>query len=101
MLEYLLPTSTAELREAIARSAEFNNECFTYTTAGVDNVIACFNYLQAIGSHACTVNGDSRTTFSSATLATRKLLVPTCPEVPPLPPCGKPEFPHGDTLHRS
>ena len=59
MLEYLLPTSTAELRKAIARSAEFNNECFTYTTAGVDNVIACFNYLQAIGFHACTVNGDN------------------------------------------
>ncbi|KAI0060396.1 hypothetical protein BV25DRAFT_1807463, partial [Artomyces pyxidatus] len=35
--------------------ARYTNECFTYTTASVNNVIACFNYLQSIGSNNCGV----------------------------------------------
>ncbi|KAI0058211.1 hypothetical protein BV25DRAFT_1841192 [Artomyces pyxidatus] len=40
------------------RDALYNNACETWTLADVDNVIACFNYLESIGGHACTVNGD-------------------------------------------
>lgn len=43
----------------LERSPEYNSVCETYTTAGVDNVIACFNYLQAIGGNACGVGSDS------------------------------------------
>lgn len=53
-------TVHAEGRSTLeARSALYNNVCQTYTTANVDNVIACFNYLQSIGGNACTVNGDN------------------------------------------
>ncbi|KAJ3840648.1 hypothetical protein F5878DRAFT_522322, partial [Lentinula raphanica] len=45
--------------ELASRSDRYTNECFTYTTANVDDVIACFNYLQNIGSNTCAVNGDN------------------------------------------
>lgn len=48
-----------ELREAIARSADYTSMCYTYTTGSVDNVIACFNYLVNIGTHACGVGPGS------------------------------------------
>ncbi|KAI0059302.1 hypothetical protein BV25DRAFT_1779087, partial [Artomyces pyxidatus] len=37
------------------RAALYSPVCQTYSTGSVDNVIACFNYLEAIGGHACTV----------------------------------------------
>ncbi|KAF9522969.1 hypothetical protein CPB83DRAFT_911019 [Crepidotus variabilis] len=43
-----------------ARSANFDNRCFTYSTADVGNTIACFNYLVAIGDQTCTVSGHTR-----------------------------------------
>ncbi|KAF8841805.1 hypothetical protein BDN67DRAFT_900721 [Paxillus ammoniavirescens] len=36
----------------------YTSVCQTYSTAGVDNVIACFNYLNSIGNNACGVSGD-------------------------------------------
>ncbi|KAI0059299.1 hypothetical protein BV25DRAFT_1137433 [Artomyces pyxidatus] len=42
-----------------ARAALYDPVCETYTTADVDNVIACFNYLESIGGNACTVDGDN------------------------------------------
>ncbi|KAJ3719166.1 hypothetical protein C8R42DRAFT_643451 [Lentinula raphanica] len=53
-----LQTRVVEL-ELASRSDRYTNECFTYTTANVDDVIACFNYLQNIGSNTCAVNGDN------------------------------------------
>ncbi|KIJ64457.1 hypothetical protein HYDPIDRAFT_40205 [Hydnomerulius pinastri MD-312] len=37
----------------------YTNVCQTYSTGSVDNVIACFNYLEALGTKACGVNGDN------------------------------------------
>ncbi|KAJ3992867.1 hypothetical protein F5050DRAFT_1714948 [Lentinula boryana] len=48
-----------ELVELSERSELFTNECFTYTTANVNDVIACFNYLENIGGNTCSVNGDN------------------------------------------
>ncbi|KAJ3719168.1 hypothetical protein C8R42DRAFT_113127 [Lentinula raphanica] len=45
--------------ELAERSDLFTNECFTYTTANVNDVIACFNYLENIGGNSCAVNGDN------------------------------------------
>ncbi|KAF9523320.1 hypothetical protein CPB83DRAFT_898897 [Crepidotus variabilis] len=42
-----------------ARSASYTDNCFTFTTANVDNTIACYNYLVNIGNNACTVPGDN------------------------------------------
>ncbi|KAH9475652.1 hypothetical protein JR316_0011209 [Psilocybe cubensis] len=42
-----------------SRSAEYDANCFTFTTADVDNTIACFNYLVSIGNNACTVPADN------------------------------------------
>ncbi|KAJ4001235.1 hypothetical protein F5050DRAFT_31301 [Lentinula boryana] len=41
--------------EFSGRSELFTNECFTYTTANVDDVIACFNYLESIGGNTCGI----------------------------------------------
>ncbi|KAF8838063.1 hypothetical protein BDN67DRAFT_982806 [Paxillus ammoniavirescens] len=37
----------------------YTSVCQTYSTGGVDNVIACFNYLNSIGNNACGVSGDN------------------------------------------
>ncbi|KAH9480985.1 hypothetical protein JR316_0005503 [Psilocybe cubensis] len=42
-----------------ARSANFDAECFTFTTADISNTIACYNYLASIPNNACTVPGDN------------------------------------------
>ncbi|KAI0059297.1 hypothetical protein BV25DRAFT_1918544 [Artomyces pyxidatus] len=42
-----------------ARAALYSPVCQTYSTGDVDDVIACFNYLEAIGGNACTVDGDN------------------------------------------
>jgi len=49
-------TPTINGRELFPR---YTSVCETYTTADVDDTIACFNYLQAIGSNNCGVSGDN------------------------------------------
>ena len=39
--------------------ARYNSVCETYTTANVDDTIACFNYLVSIGNNACGLSGDN------------------------------------------
>ncbi|KAF9223917.1 hypothetical protein BS17DRAFT_125633 [Gyrodon lividus] len=48
-------TAGAELDPELKK--RYNNACQTYSTGGVNNVIACFNYLNSIGGNACGVNG--------------------------------------------
>ncbi|KAJ3968311.1 hypothetical protein EV361DRAFT_785511, partial [Lentinula raphanica] len=54
-----LYTMTPKLRAYNSLLYLFTNECFTYTTANVNDVIACFNYLENIGGNSCAVNGDN------------------------------------------
>ncbi|KIJ12783.1 hypothetical protein PAXINDRAFT_14347 [Paxillus involutus ATCC 200175] len=49
-------TAGAELDAELEK--RYTSVCQTYSTAGVDNVIACFNYLTSIGGNACGVSGD-------------------------------------------
>ncbi|CCM03423.1 uncharacterized protein FIBRA_05554 [Fibroporia radiculosa] len=49
------PALTSRITELQKR---YDPVCQGYSTGSVDNVIACFNYLEALGTTACTVNGD-------------------------------------------
>ncbi|KAJ3719155.1 hypothetical protein C8R42DRAFT_643442 [Lentinula raphanica] len=42
-----------------SRSSLYTDNCQTYSTANVDDVIACFNYLENIGSNTCGFSGDN------------------------------------------
>ncbi|CCM06405.1 uncharacterized protein FIBRA_08666 [Fibroporia radiculosa] len=46
------PTLTSRITGLQKR---YDNVCQTWSTASVDNVIACFNYLEALGTQACGV----------------------------------------------
>ncbi|KAF9223912.1 hypothetical protein BS17DRAFT_767105 [Gyrodon lividus] len=50
-------TAGAELDPELKK--RYTNICQTYSMGGVDNVIACFNYLNSIGNNACGVNGEN------------------------------------------
>ncbi|CCM03422.1 uncharacterized protein FIBRA_05553 [Fibroporia radiculosa] len=50
------PALTSRITELQKR---YDPVCQTYSTGSVDNVIACFNYLKALGTKPCTVNGDN------------------------------------------
>ncbi|KAJ3719156.1 hypothetical protein C8R42DRAFT_628616 [Lentinula raphanica] len=58
---YTMTPSFLENRESefSGRSELWTNTCFTYTTANVDDVIACFNYLENIGSTNCGVENTN------------------------------------------
>ncbi|CCM03419.1 uncharacterized protein FIBRA_05550 [Fibroporia radiculosa] len=49
-----LPALTSRITELQKR---YDNVCQTWSTGSVDNVIACFNYLEALGTQACGVSG--------------------------------------------
>ena len=56
-------TLTAWMLVVGARSADYTAICQTYSTAAVNDVIACFNYLVSIGNNACAVTNPDLVTW--------------------------------------
>lgn len=46
-------------REESSLTKRYTNVCQTYSTGSVQNVQACYNYLLALGTTECVVNGDN------------------------------------------
>ncbi|KAF8557143.1 hypothetical protein OG21DRAFT_1407725 [Imleria badia] len=57
------PAASEYLLLVGARSADYTAVCQTYSTAAVNDVIACFNYLVSIGNNACAVTNPDLITW--------------------------------------